>query len=92
MPAGVIEARRDQPLYAQLAHVGERHRRAGRVVGLNLFGAGRAGAYPLTACRGDSHLANEPLRAPIKTDFTRLIPDHRIHHSAAETTTLGLLH
>jgi hypothetical protein len=34
MPAGVIEARRDKPLHAQLAHIAQRHRRAGWVFGV----------------------------------------------------------
>jgi hypothetical protein len=35
MPAGVIEARRDQPRHAQLAHVAERHRWAGGLLSLH---------------------------------------------------------
>jgi hypothetical protein len=31
--AGIVEAGRDQPLHAQLAHIAERHRRPGGVLG-----------------------------------------------------------
>ena len=35
VPAGIVEARRNQPCYAQLAPVAERHRRTGRVLGFH---------------------------------------------------------
>jgi hypothetical protein len=35
VPAGIVETRRDQVLHAELAHVAERHRRAGGVPGIH---------------------------------------------------------
>jgi hypothetical protein len=35
MAAGVVVAERDQPLHAKLAHVAERHRRGGRLLGVH---------------------------------------------------------
>ena len=39
MAAGVIEARRDKPLDAQLAHIAERHRRPGGCLGVDAIAA-----------------------------------------------------
>jgi hypothetical protein len=61
--AGVVQAERDQPLHAKLAHVAECHRRADGLLG----SGGHCGTlleYPLTVLRTNNMRLKNPNRRP----------------------------